>query len=146
MPGAVWSGGPRASRCSHRPPILVYAAAIAWTIGYDTIYAVQDARDDPGAGIKSTARLFGAHVPLAVGLLYAIAVILIEAALVAGGIASSPAAQLGVVGFAGHLGWQVARLDANDPRGALTLFRSNRDAGLFLAAGLGLAALLRAWA
>ncbi len=128
------------------PAFFVYAAAIAWTIGYDTIYAVQDARDDPAAGIKSTARLFGEHVQLAVGLLYAVAVILIESALVAGGVAASPAAQIGVLGFAAHLGWQVARLNANDPRGALTLFRSNRDAGLILAAGLALAALLRAWA
>lgn len=128
------------------PAYLVYAAAIAWTIGYDTIYALQDARDDPAAGIKSTARLFGQHVRLAVGLLYAVAVVLVEAALVAGGVATSPAAQLGVLGFASHLGWQVGRIDANDPSGALMLFRSNRDAGLILAAGLVLAAVLRAWA
>ena len=31
-----------------------------WTMGYDTIYAVQDIEDDAIAGIKSTARLFGA--------------------------------------------------------------------------------------
>ena len=128
------------------PAFLIYAAAIVWTIGYDTIYALQDAADDPAAGIKSTARLFGEHVQLAVGLLYAVAVILVEAALVAGGVAASPVAQIGVLGFAGHLGWQVARIDANDPRGALRLFRSNRDAGLILAAGLALAAILRAWA
>ena len=122
------------------PAYLLYAAAIAWTIGYDTIYALQDARDDPAAGIKSTARLFGTRVRLAVGLLYGVAVVMIEAALVAGGMATSVAAQLGVAGFAAHLGQQVARIDADDPRGALALFRSNRDAGLLLAAGLALAA------
>ena len=126
------------------PACFVYAAAIAWTIGYDTIYALQDARDDPAAGIKSTARLFGSQVKLAVGLLYATAVLGTEAALVAGGVATNPAAQLGVTAFAAHLAWQVSRIDANDPQGALGLFRSNRDAGLVLAAGLALAALLGA--
>ena len=128
------------------PAYLIYAAAIAWTIGYDTIYALQDARDDPAAGIRSTARLFGTRVRLAVGLLYAAAVLAIEGALVAGGVAESVPAQLGVAGFAAHLCWQVARIDSDDPHGALALFRSNRDAGLVLAAGLALAALVEAWA
>ena len=79
---------------------------------------------------------------LAVGLLYAAAVVLTEAALFAGGVASHPFAQAGVVGFALHLAWQVLRLDADDPAGALRLFRANRDAGLILAAGLALAASL----
>ncbi len=122
------------------PAGLVYAAAIAWTIGYDTIYALQDARDDPAAGIKSTARLFGAHVRAAVGVLYTAAVLLVEAALVVGGMAGSPLAQAGVAGFALHLAWQVRGIAADDPIGALTLFRSNRDAGLVLAAGLAMAA------
>ena len=120
--------------------VLVYAAAIAWTIGYDTIYAVQDARDDPAAGIKSTARLFGARVRLAVGLLYAVAVFLVEGALVAGRVEGHALAQAGVVAFAAHLAWQVRQIDPNDPAKALVLFRSNRDAGLLLAAGLALAA------
>ena len=48
-------------------PLLLYASAFAWTIGYDTIYALQDARDDAIVGIRSTARLFGARVTLGVG-------------------------------------------------------------------------------
>ena len=52
-------------------PILLYASAFAWTIGYDTIYALQDARDDAIVGIRSTARLFGQRVTLGVGLFYA---------------------------------------------------------------------------
>lgn len=124
------------------PALLIYAAAIAWTIGYDTIYALQDARDDPAAGIKSTARLFGTHVRLAVGLLYVAAVLLAEAALAAGGVAGAPLAQLGVAGFALHLGWQVAALAPADPARALRLFRANRDAGLILFAGFALAAAL----
>ena len=41
--------------------LVLYAGSIAWVIGYDTIYAHQDAEDDALIGIKSTARLFGAH-------------------------------------------------------------------------------------
>ena len=119
----------------------VYAAAVLWTIGYDTIYALQDARDDPNAGIKSTARLFGRHVRVAVGLLYTGSVLLLEGALTAAGVAALPFAQAGVIGFALHLGWQLGRLDASDPVGALRLFRSNRGAGLILFAGLAVAAL-----
>ena len=54
-------------------PILLYLSAFAWTIGYDTIYAMQDARDDAIVGIRSTARLFGEHTRLGVGLFYAAA-------------------------------------------------------------------------
>ena len=124
------------------PAFLVYAAAIAWTIGYDTIYALQDARDDPAAGIKSTTRLFGAHVRFAIGVLYLLAVLLAEAALAAAGVAGVLLAQLGVAGFALHLGWQVVSLVPGDPVRALRLFRSNRDAGLILFAGFALAAAL----
>ena len=52
-------------------PILLYLSAFSWTIGYDTIYALQDARDDAIVGIRSTARLFGASARLGVGLFYA---------------------------------------------------------------------------
>ena len=56
------------------PPVLLYLAAIAWTIGYDTIYAVQDLEDDPVAGIRSSARLFGRRVRLAVAAFFVLAV------------------------------------------------------------------------
>jgi 4-hydroxybenzoate polyprenyltransferase len=121
------------------PALLLYAGAVLWTIGYDTIYAVQDARDDPAAGIKSTARLFGAHARLAVGLIYAGAIVFIESALVAAGLGTNVLAQIGVIGLALHFAWQILRIDPVDPVGALALFRSNRDAGLILFAGLALA-------
>ena len=122
--------------------LFAYAAAVLWTIGYDTIYAVQDARDDPAAGIKSTARLFGRRIKLAVGLFYAAAaVVCLEIAVLATGAGARPAAQIGVLGFGLHLAWQIRRLDAADPTGALVLFRSNRESGLILCAGLALATL-----
>ena len=123
------------------PTALLYAGAAAWTVGYDTIYAIQDARDDPAAGIKSTARLFGTRMRFAVGSIYAATFILMEAALLVGGIADRPLAQIGVLGFGLHLAWQVLRIEIASPAGALRLFRSNRDAGLILFAGLALAAL-----
>ena len=116
------------------PAVLTYAAAIAWTIGYDTIYAVQDERDDPAAGVLSTARLFGANVRLGVGLFYALAVALAGGAFLLAGVGQL--AWLGLAAFAGHLVWQVATLRKGDVAQALRLFRSNRDAGLILAAGL----------
>ncbi len=121
--------------------LFAYAAAVLWTIGYDTIYAVQDARDDPAAGIKSTARLFGSRIRMAVGAFYVAAVAALEAAMLAAGAGADPIAQIGVLGFGVHLAWQVTRLDSADPTAALRLFRSNRDGGLILCAGLALAAL-----
>jgi len=115
-------------------PVLLYLAAIAWTVGYDTIYALQDIEDDVIVGIGSTARAYEGHVGLFIALCYAAAVALLVAALVTAG--ASPAAYLGAALFAGHLAWQVARLEPGDPQRALTLFRSNRDAGLLLFAGL----------
>jgi 4-hydroxybenzoate polyprenyltransferase len=44
------------------PALLLYTGAIAWTIGYDTIYAHQDKEDDALIGLRSTALLFGPQV------------------------------------------------------------------------------------
>ncbi len=120
-------------------PVFLYFGSIFWTIGYDTIYALQDVRDDAIVGIGSTARLFGDRLRAGVGCLYALSVICVAAALVFAG--AGVLALAGLLGFAGHLGWQVASLGpSGEPAagraGALTLFRSNRDAGLILFAGL----------
>jgi 4-hydroxybenzoate polyprenyltransferase len=117
------------------PPLFLYFGAFFWTIGYDTIYAVQDLADDSIAGVKSTARLFGRHLRLSVSLLYAAAIICIEIGLFMAG-ANGWCAQLGVGGLALHFGWQVTKIDAEDGKIALRLFRANRDAGLILFAGL----------
>ncbi len=124
------------------PAVLVYASAILWTIGYDTIYALQDIKDDSIAGVRSTARLFGDHVRIAVGALYAGAAALAESAVLT---AHVPAwAQLGVAAFAAHLAWQVVSICPDDKIRALRLFRSNRDAGLLLFAGFLAAAIAAA--
>ncbi len=124
------------------PALLIYLAAIFWTMGYDTIYALQDSRDDAIAGVRSTARLFGSKVREAVGLLYfgAILSALLAIVLAGGGIV----AHLGLTAFAAHLVWQTRQLrEGLEPARALQLFRANRDAGLLLFAGLALAGLPR---
>ena len=118
-------------------PILLYLGAVFWTIGYDTIYAVQDIEDDAMVGIGSTARLFGGRIRLGVGCLYALAVFCVMAALLAAG--AGRLALGGLVLFALHLAWQAMRIDPGNGAHALRLFRSNRDAGLILFAGLAAA-------
>ena len=124
------------------PALWLYAGSIAWVIGYDTIYAHQDAEDDALIGIKSTALLFGARTRPALVVFYGLAVVLIGMALAASG-ARWPAA-IGLVAFAAHLVRQIVRLDISDPALCLRIFKSNRDAGLLLFAGLLIDAVMRA--
>ena len=116
------------------PALLLYASAVLWTIGFDTIYALQDLRDDAIAGVRSTARLFGARVRFAVGALYLGSALLAELATLAAH--AGWLAQAGVLAFSAHLAWQTrATSESCAPATALGLFRSNRDAGLLLFAG-----------
>jgi 4-hydroxybenzoate polyprenyltransferase len=118
------------------PAVFLYASAFCWTIGYDTIYALQDARDDAIVGIKSTARLFGAKVRRGVGIFYLGAGVFALLALETAGA--------GVIALAGlclyclHLAWQLRRVEGATPPVALALFRSNLYAGLILFAGIAL--------
>src|SRR3954468_19942735 len=93
--------------------LVLYAGSIAWVIGYDTIYAHQDAEDDALIGIKSTALLFGEKTKSMLGLFYALAVVLLGLAgwSAGGGVVFV----LGLGVFAAHLAWQVVRLDIHDP-------------------------------
>jgi 4-hydroxybenzoate polyprenyltransferase len=115
------------------PALALYAASICWTIGYDTIYAQQDSRDDAIVGIRSTARLFGPHARGGVAAFYALAAALTQGALLGAG--GGVFAEIGWLAFVAHLSWQVLRIDGASPATALTLFRSNRDAALLLFAG-----------
>jgi 4-hydroxybenzoate polyprenyltransferase len=122
------------------PALLLYGGAICWVIGYDTIYAHQDREDDALIGIKSTALLFGDKTKPLIAVFYAFAVLLIAAAGISAG--GGIVFVLGLVVFAAHLAWQVARLDINDPVNCLMVFKSNRDAGLILFAAFMLDAAL----
>jgi 4-hydroxybenzoate polyprenyltransferase len=124
------------------PAFLLYAGAISWVIGYDTIYAHQDREDDALIGIKSTALLFRERTKPMLALFYTLAVALI--ALAGWSAGAGLVFALGLLAFAAHLAWQIARLDVDDPVNCLVVFKSNRDAGLILFVGLVLDAGLRA--
>jgi 4-hydroxybenzoate polyprenyltransferase len=120
---------------------VLYAGSISWVIGYDTIYAHQDTEDDALIGIKSTARLFAERTHQALVIFYALAVVLIGVALVLAG--AGVAGWIGLAVFAAHLVWQIRRLKIGDPALCLRVFKSNRDAGLLLFAGLLIDAVMR---
>ena len=123
------------------PAFLLYAGAISWVIGYDTIYAHQDREDDALIGIKSTALLFRERTKPMLALFYALAVALI--ALAGWSAGAGLVFALGLLAFAAHLAWQIARLDVDDPIDCLVVFKSNRDAGLILFGGLVLDTIFR---
>jgi 4-hydroxybenzoate polyprenyltransferase len=122
--------------------LLLYIGSIAWVIGYDTIYAHQDAEDDALIGIKSTALLFGARTRRALMVFYGLAVALIGGALILAG--AGFLAWIGLAAFAAHLVRQIRRLQISDPALCLRIFKSNRDAGLLLFAGLLADSVMRA--
>lgn len=116
--------------------LLLYAGGVFWTLGYDTIYALQDIEDDALAGVKSSARRLGGQVRRGVGVFYALAVLLAGAAGAVAGL--GPLFWIGLVAYAAHLAWQTRALRPDDPAHCLTLFKSNREAGLILLAGIAL--------
>lgn len=118
---------------------LLYGAGILWTLGYDTIYALQDIEDDAMAGIKSSARALGPRARAGVGIFYALSVVALAAAL----FAALPTAlsMVAVLPLALHFGWQVHALADTSPPRALALFRANRQAGMLLFAACAVVGL-----
>ncbi len=113
------------------PALALYAAAIAWIIGYDTIYAHQDAIDDALIGVRSTARLFGERTRLALAAFYGATVALLA---VAGALAGL-SVWFYVVGLlpAALLARQVLALDISDPALCKRLFQANQAVGIAVA-------------
>lgn len=112
------------------PALVLYAAAVFWTLGYDTIYAVQDLEDDALAGVKSSALRLGDKAPQAVLVFYVLTFgLALTAAAMAhlGPLFLPPAALFGL-----HLSRQAAALDIRDGAGALALFKSNSLAGVLM--------------
>ncbi|MGJ4999352.1 4-hydroxybenzoate octaprenyltransferase [Bradyrhizobium sp. HKCCYLS3077] len=119
--------------------VLMWFGAIAWQIGYDTVYAYVDVKDDVRLGLKSTAIFFGAHGKICVGLCYACAV----SAWALGGwmLEMSSVYAVGVAVIAGHLAWQTWQLDLKRPAVNFGLFLTNVLTGALLAG----AALVGTW-
>ena len=112
------------------PGVLLYAGSIAWVIGYDTIYALQDREDDALIGVRSSALRLGRYVRGGVALFYSAALLLWAGALWQ--VRADPLAPVALLPAALHLGWQAATLRADDGAGALERFRSNRFTGLLV--------------
>ena len=110
------------------PALLLYAAGIFWTLGYDTIYAHQDKEDDALIGVKSSALLLGRSTRPWLWVFYGIAVALLAAAFWTAALRWPAFAFLAVA--AALLGQQAATVDLDDPKDCLAKFKSNRFAGL----------------
>jgi 4-hydroxybenzoate polyprenyltransferase len=121
------------------PWALLYASAIFWDLGFDTIYAHQDREDDALVGVRSTARLFGEQTRPFLAGSYGAAVLLFGMAGLWSGLGSWFIAALALP--AGLLAWQVATLDIHDPGRCLKLFRANREVGLAFALALLIGAM-----
>jgi len=115
-------------------PLLLYFGCILWTIGYDTIYALQDVEDDALIGVKSTALLFGKRARAIVTGFYVAAFVLWLAAAVLAG-AGVLFALFSLIAL-GLLFWQVQTLDAAAPGNALLRFKSNHYVGVVLTLAL----------
>ena len=111
-------------------PFLLWFGSIAWVVGYDTLYAIQDIEDDALVGVKSSARRLGGKAPLGIGVFYAVAVLLWGAAIWS--VHPDWLALAALVPAALHLVNQALRADPLDGELALRLFRSNRSCGLLV--------------
>jgi 4-hydroxybenzoate polyprenyltransferase len=105
-------------------PVLMYIGGIAWTLGYDTIYAHQDKEDDMLIGIKSTAIKLGEATKVWLVGFYAVIIVML--------LASGYLTDLTIpfytfmVGATVHLVWQIAALNIKNGELCLALFKSNK--------------------
>ena len=119
------------------PAVLTYAGAVAWTIGYDTIYAHQDKEDDELVGVRSTARLFGENTKAWLAFFYALFLVLLTAAFARVGTPWLAYAGLAVAAI--MLFRQIRVLDITDPAQCLALFKANSKVGAVVFLGLMIA-------
>jgi 4-hydroxybenzoate polyprenyltransferase len=115
-------------------PLLLWFGSIAWVIGYDTLYAIQDIEDDALVGVKSSARRLGDQAPLGIAIFYLVALLLWGSAIWS--VRPDWVALLALLPAAVHLANQALRADPRDGELALELFRSNRTCGLLVFLGM----------
>jgi 4-hydroxybenzoate polyprenyltransferase len=124
------------------PALLLFLGCVAWTIAYDTIYALQDVEDDALVGVRSTARLFGARWRRWTTGFYVAALALWAGAAALAG-AGWPAA-LALAAIGALMVWpMLERIDATQPASALAAFKFNALIGLAIVAAFALAPLWR---
>ena len=116
------------------PALLLYIAGIAWTLGYDTIYAHQDKEDDALIGVKSSALKLGDATH---GWLYGFYAVMLGCLAAAGYAAGlGPLFFMALLPVAGVLVWNVHGLELDDPNDCLMRFRANRGLGLLVLVAL----------
>jgi 4-hydroxybenzoate polyprenyltransferase len=104
--------------------IVLYAGCICWTIGYDTIYALQDREDDALVGVRSTARLFADKWRTWTSVFYVLALALWTSAAAVAGSGLIVAIALSLIGIA--LVWPMLQsVDDKSPETALGAFKRN---------------------
>jgi 4-hydroxybenzoate polyprenyltransferase len=116
--------------------IPLYVAGIAWTLVYDTIYALQDKRDDLASGkVHSTAITFGENIKL---YLSGFASCAVGGFAVAGYMASvGPLYYLfGVAGPLTHFVWQIVTLKVDDVHDCWNKFVANQWVGGLVSIGI----------
>jgi len=109
------------------PAVVLYVAGIAWTLGYDTIYAHQDKEDDALIGVKSSALLLGDRTRPWLAGFYVATILLLALAGILAGLPTWIAVAL--LAPAAQLWWQVRDVKLDRPADCLTKFRSNRYFG-----------------
>ena len=120
--------------------VALYWGGVSWTLVYDTIYAMQDQRDDSIIDVRSTARRFADRPRRWLGLFAGLALI---AWAIAGYLADlNPVYYAGLLLIAGHFGWQIALLKPDDQADCLAKFKSNAHLGLLLTAAIVVANLV----
>jgi len=124
---------------AYLPAVLLWIGGVFWTLGYDTIYALQDIEDDAMIGVKSSARRLASAVRPGVAVFYGLAVLLPMLSGLSANL--GPLFWIGLIAYAAHLARQVMRLDRNDGALALKLFKSNREAGLILLVAIALGSI-----
>ena len=123
-------GWPAVTGSLEWPALLLWFGSIAWVIGYDTLYAIQDIEDDALVGVKSSARRLGDKAAVGIGIFYAVAILLWGGAIWM--VRPDWLALVALFPAAIHLANQALRADPKDGEGALRLFRSNRTCGLLV--------------
>ncbi len=110
-------------------PIVLYFGAIFWTLGYDTIYGLQDASEDEVIGVKSTAIKFKKNLNIFLISCYLISSILISFVIFKLGINYFT---IFLIFFMFSLFYQIKIYDQKKPYSCLKAFRLNNISGFIL--------------
>tara|TARA_B110000438_G_C15772580_1_gene632587 strand:+ start:12 stop:872 length:861 start_codon:yes stop_codon:yes gene_type:complete len=111
-------------------PIILYLGAIFWTLGYDTIYGLQDIKDDEIIGVKSTSIKFKNNVKIFVGTCYSLCVLCILILSIL--MEVDKYLLIFSVFFISSLVYQIKNFKSNNPRSCLASFKNNNLTGLFI--------------